>query len=45
MPNIPDDMPPDYKIITKRPIIPTEKEIKLNSRSKSAKLRVIERVK
>ena len=45
MPNIPDDMLPDYKLITKRPIIPTEKEIKLNSRSKSAKLRVIERVK
>lgn len=45
IPNIPDEMLPDYKLITRRPIIPTDKEIKLNSRSKSAKLRVIERVK
>ena len=32
------------KIITKKPILPTEEEMKINSRSKSAKLRVIERV-
>ncbi len=33
------------RIITKKPILPSEKEISENSRSRSAKLRVIERVK
>lgn len=32
------------KIITKKPILPTEEEMKLNSRSKSAKLRVFEKI-
>ena len=32
------------KILTKKPLIPTEEEIKSNSRSRSAKLRVLERV-
>ena len=32
------------KIITKKPILPTEKEMQENSRSRSAKLRVFERV-
>ncbi len=32
------------KIITKKPILPTEEEMKINSRSKSAKLRVFERI-
>lgn len=33
----------NFKIITKKPIIPTEKELKENPRAKSAKLRVLER--
>ena len=45
MPNIPDTMLPDYKLITKKPIIPSHEEIEFNKRSKSAKMRVIERVK
>ena len=32
-----------FKIITKKPIIPTEEEQKLNPRSRSAKLRVAEK--
>ena len=32
------------KIITKKPILPKEEEMKLNSRSKSAKLRVFEKI-
>lgn len=32
------------KIITKKPILPTEKEIQENSRSRSAKLRVFEKI-
>jgi 16S rRNA (cytosine1402-N4)-methyltransferase len=34
----------DLKVITKKPVRPTEKEMKQNSRSKSAKLRVAEKV-
>lgn len=33
-----------FKILTKKPITPSEKEIAANSRSRSAKLRVIERI-
>ena len=44
LPNIPEEYQPLIKIITKKPIIPNEKEIEKNSRSKSAKLRVIERI-
>ena len=32
------------KIITKKPILPTENEMKINSRSKSAKLRIFEKI-
>ena len=35
----------EFKKITKKPIIPTEVEIKKNRRSRSAKLFVIERIK
>ena len=45
MPNIPDDMLPDFKLVTNKPIIPTDLEMRQNSRSKSAKLRVIEKIK
>ncbi|MBQ6546929.1 MAG: 16S rRNA (cytosine(1402)-N(4))-methyltransferase RsmH [Bacilli bacterium] len=45
MPNIPKEMLPDYKLITNKPILPTDIEIRQNSRSKSAKLRVIEKIK
>ena len=45
MPNIPEEMLPDFKLITTKPIIPTDSEIRQNSRSKSAKLRVIEKIK
>ncbi len=32
-------------IFTKKPIIPTEDELKINPRSRSAKLRLIEKIK
>lgn len=35
----------DFQLVTKKPILPTEEELEENSRSQSAKLRVIERVK
>lgn len=41
---IPDAYKPLIKLVNKKPIVPTEKEIIENSRSKSAKLRIIERI-
>jgi 16S rRNA (cytosine1402-N4)-methyltransferase len=32
------------KIVTKKPIVPTEEEIRLNSRSRSSKLRIFEKI-
>lgn len=44
LPVIPDEYKPLIKIINNKPIIATEKEINENSRSRSAKLRIIERL-
>lgn len=48
-PTIPIEIPlqikPDFVLINKHPITPTEKEIKANKRSHSAKLRSIKRIK
>jgi len=33
-----------WKVITRKPIVPTDKELKANSRSRSAKLRIAEKV-
>ena len=41
---IPDEFKPRLKIINKKPIEASEKELQENSRSKSAKLRIVERV-
>ncbi len=35
---------PEVKVITKKPILPSDKELEENSRSRSAKLRVIEKL-
>ena len=44
LPIIPDDMKPDYKLINRKPILPSDDELRDNHRSHSAKLRVIERI-
>ncbi len=44
LPDIPKEYQPKIKLINKKPILPSEQEIKENSRSKSAKLRIIERI-
>lgn len=44
LPVIPDEYKPLIRIINNKPITANEEEIKENSRSKSAKLRVIERI-
>lgn len=44
LPVVPDELKPKGKLITKKPIAPTEEELELNKRSRSAKLRVIEKL-
>ena len=43
LPQIPDEYKPLIKIVNKKVILPSQKELEENSRSASAKLRVIER--
>ena len=45
LPNIPDNLLPDFKVINKKIIVPSEKELQENNRSRSSKLRIIERIK
>lgn len=45
MPNIPEEYLPDYKLVINKAIVPTEDELKNNPRARSAKLRVIEKIK
>ena len=44
LPDIPKEYQPKIKLINKKPILPSEKELNENSRSRSAKLRIIERI-
>jgi len=44
LPIIPDELKPDYRLVTRKPIIPTQEEVSENKRSRSSKLRVIERI-
>lgn len=44
-PFINDEQVNELKVITKKPILPTEKEMKENPRARSAKLRIAEKVK
>ncbi len=43
LPVVPDELQPDFKLITRKPILPNEEELVDNHRAHSAKLRVIER--
>ena len=43
-PFINDEQVNELKVITKKPILPTEKEMKENSRARSAKLRIAEKI-
>ena len=45
MPNIPDEYLPDFSLVTTKPILPSNLEIEENPRARSAKLRVIQRIK
>ncbi|MBC1935524.1 16S rRNA (cytosine(1402)-N(4))-methyltransferase RsmH [Listeria grandensis] len=43
LPIIPDEYKPKMKLITRKPILPSEEELTENNRARSAKLRVVER--
>lgn len=45
MPNIDKSLYPDFELVTTKPILPTLEEINHNSRAKSAKMRVIKKIK
>lgn len=45
LPMIPKEYEPDYKLITRKPIVPNEEEVAKNRRAHSAKLRIIKRIK
>lgn len=44
MPTLPDAYKPLIKLINRKPILPSDAEISCNSRSHSAKLRIVERI-
>lgn len=44
LPVIPKEFKPKLKLVNKKPILPSEEELNENSRSRSAKLRIVERV-
>ena len=45
LPNIPEEYLPDFQLVVNKAILPSKEELEHNNRSKSAKLRVIERIK
>ncbi len=44
LPIIPDEYKPELKLITRKPIVPSEEELEHNNRARSAKLRVAEKL-
>ncbi len=45
LPIIPEEFQPKMKVITRKPIVPSEEEVVDNKRARSAKLRIIEKLK
>ena len=44
LPMIPVGMEPMLKLVTRKPIVPSEEELAVNNRSRSAKLRIVEKL-
>lgn len=44
LPIIPAGMEPMLKLVTRKPIVPSEEELAVNNRSRSAKLRIVEKL-
>ncbi|MFB6466537.1 16S rRNA (cytosine(1402)-N(4))-methyltransferase RsmH [Cytobacillus sp. Hz8] len=45
LPVIPDEYQPSLKLVTRKPILPSEEELTENNRARSAKLRIAEKIK
>ncbi|WLR53524.1 16S rRNA (cytosine(1402)-N(4))-methyltransferase RsmH [Mesobacillus subterraneus] len=45
LPIIPEEYQPKLKLVTRKPILPSEEELEFNNRARSAKLRIAEKVK
>ncbi|MBK0348511.1 16S rRNA (cytosine(1402)-N(4))-methyltransferase RsmH [Aerococcaceae bacterium zg-ZJ1578] len=43
LPILPEQSQADYRLVTRKPILPTEEELAVNNRARSAKLRIIEK--
>lgn len=44
LPVIPEEFKPTLKLVTRKPIVPSEEELEANNRSRSAKLRIAEKI-
>ncbi|CAM5189372.1 Ribosomal RNA small subunit methyltransferase H OS=Ureibacillus acetophenoni OX=614649 GN=rsmH PE=3 SV=1 [Ureibacillus acetophenoni] len=44
LPVVPDEYKPTLQLVTRKPILPTEEELEKNNRSRSAKLRIAEKI-
>ncbi|MBK0008135.1 MULTISPECIES: 16S rRNA (cytosine(1402)-N(4))-methyltransferase RsmH [Priestia] len=44
LPIIPEEFKPKMKVITRKPILPSEEEVEENKRARSAKLRIVEKL-
>ncbi|MEH7247055.1 16S rRNA (cytosine(1402)-N(4))-methyltransferase RsmH [Neobacillus niacini] len=44
LPIIPDEFKPNLKLITRKPLLPSEEELEQNNRARSAKLRIAEKL-
>lgn len=45
LPMVPEEFQPELKVITRKPVLPSAQELEENNRSRSAKLRIAERIK
>ena len=45
LPMIPEGYEPELKLVTRKPILPSEEELEYNNRARSAKLRIAEKIK
>lgn len=45
LPMIPEEFQPELKQITRKPMVPSQEELEENNRSRSAKLRIVEKLK